>query len=442
MQASSKRERERQREAPPKSVPDESTEKTLTPASSGSINAMSSTQTSTTTKPTVTRTSTIRSVPSYEGSETSHASKNSIVSSSGQSSTAGETSSTATPTATAADTESTEDMGAHHNGGDTTSRSDNAKKDKNTGPSVAASKSPSSPPPARGGVRVIEMSPVRSQPDSPAMSSDGFGGGGGDGGGAGADGQWDSTIGKAGLGKTGRVINKLVSDNDALKRDIKIERLRAEEAKQAAKLVEDKMDRMVGDYESRLLEANVTKTLLARKERQVESLQAAIELEKSKAEAANERERSWRRELDKIQRDSTVQVDEATAYASLMEGRYNAISSHWRSQGDEVKKAVASHRTEIHTLVRERQEDDSKIQTLRDLCDQQDNNIKQLLREKDDIARLFAEYKKTQDDDLKHIRTNAAETEAEQQRLLDEAREALHKLRWALNVKQNVKGAQ
>ena len=55
---------------------------------------------------------------------------------------------------------------------------------------------------------------------------------------------WDSTIGKAGLGKTGRVINKLVSDNEALKRDIKIERLKAEEAKQASKLTEDKMERL------------------------------------------------------------------------------------------------------------------------------------------------------------------------------------------------------
>ena len=280
-----------------------------------------------------------------------------------------------------------------------------------------------------GGVRVVEPAPAH---DSSVMSDGGEQG----------EGQWDSTIGKAGLGKTGRVINKLVSDNDALKRDIQIERLRADEAKQAAKLVEDKMERMVNDYESRLLEANVTKTLLARKERQVESLQAAVELEKQKAQAAMERERTWRSELEKIQKDSTIQVEEAVTYAELMEGRYNAIASHWREQGEEVKRGVAKIKGEIANLVEERQADDTKIQTLRDLCDQQDSNIKELRREKEDIARKFEEYKQTQDDDLRDIRTNARETEAEQQRLLDEAREALHKLRWALNVKNNVKGAQ
>ncbi len=256
------------------------------------------------------------------------------------------------------------------------------------------------------------------------------------------NGHWDSTIGKAGLGKTGRVINRLVSDNDALKRDIQIERLRAEEAKQAAKLTEDKMERMVSEYEGRLLEASVTKTLLARKERQVESLTAAVDLEKKKAQAALESERTWKAEMQKVRADTKTQVEQATTHAQLMEGRYNAIASHWREQGDQVKRAVTKMRAEIAEVVDARQHDDDKIQTLRDLCEQQDSNIKGLRREKDDMARLFAQYKQTQDDDLRDIRTNAKKREDEQEKMLTEAREALHKLKWALNVKNNVKGAQ
>ncbi|KAG6024434.1 hypothetical protein E4U40_003286 [Claviceps sp. LM458 group G5] len=255
-------------------------------------------------------------------------------------------------------------------------------------------------------------------------------------------GHWDSTIGKAGLGKTGRVINRLVSDNDALKRDIQIERLRAEEAKQAAKLVEDKMERMMNEYESRLLEASVTKTLLARKERQVETLTSAIELEKRKAQAAQQSERSWKEELDSVKTNTTVRVDEATSYALLMEGRYNAISSHWRDQGDEVKRTITKLRSEITTVTEERRSDDEKITTLRDLCEQQDNNIKELRREKEEIARLFNEYRQTQEDELRDIKTSARQRQEEQERQLQEAKETLHKLKWALNVKQNVKGAE
>lgn len=278
-------------------------------------------------------------------------------------------------------------------------------------------------------VRVIEPPSVQ---DTSILSDSGEG----------DSGQWDSTIGKAGLGKTGRVINKLVSDNDALKRDIQIERLRAEEAKQAAKLIEDKMDRMVNEYEGRLLEANVTKTLLSRKERQVETLTASVDLEKKKTKAALESERNWRDEMEKIRSEAKTQVEKSSTHAQLMEGRYNAISSHWKEQGDQVKRAMTKMRNEIASIVEERKSDDDKIQTLRDLCEQQDCNIKELRREKEEISRLFEQYKKTQEDDLRDIKTNAKRREEEQELQLEQAREALNKLRWALNVKKNVEGAQ
>ncbi|KAJ9144467.1 Chromosome segregation protein smc [Coniochaeta hoffmannii] len=253
---------------------------------------------------------------------------------------------------------------------------------------------------------------------------------------------WDSTIGKAGLGKTGRVINKLVSDNEALKRDIKIERLRADEAKQTARLLEDKMDRMSSDYEGRLLEANVTKTLLARKERQVESLQAAVELERHKASSALERERMWKDELEKVRADAKQKVEEATNHAALMEGRYNAISSHWREQGEEVKRVVGTMKTEVDGLLEERRRDDEKISTLREVCDQQDGNIRELIRQKEEIARQFEAYKAEQEEALREIKRAAVMREEEQERVIGESREVLHKLRWALGVKENVKWAE
>ncbi|KPM33876.1 hypothetical protein AK830_g12696 [Neonectria ditissima] len=378
-----------------------STEKTLTPASNGIINSMKG-RAPASYKPSLARSSTIRSVPSFEGSESSPDSKHSAFSSSVNSNTSGM---------------SVTDGNQHNR----------------TPPTVRLKPESSlETPPSRWNsttTRVVDSTP---DPDS-SMASEGA---------EPTDAHWDSTIGKAGLGKTGRVINKLVSDNEALKRDIKIERLRAEESKQAARLVEDKMDRMISDYESRLLEANVTKTLLARKERQVETLTANVDAEKQKTLSALEREKNWKEEMEKMKADTTVQVDEATNYAQLMEGRYNSISSHWRDQGDEVKRATSKLKIQIDELVEERQKDDDKIQTLRELCDQQDGNIKQLRHEKDEIASMFEEYKKAQEDGLKDIKTKAKSREDEQEQLLKEARDTLAKLKWALKVKENVKGAK
>lgn len=253
---------------------------------------------------------------------------------------------------------------------------------------------------------------------------------------------WDSTIGKAGLGKTGRVINKLVSDNDALKRDIQIERLRADEARQTARLTEDKMERMMSDYEGRLLDANVTKTLLARKERQVEALSTALAAEKKKAATALDREQGWLEELNRVRSESAARIQEATSYAQLMEGRYNAISSHWRDQGEAAERTIGTIKAEVAAVVDQRRADDDRIQTLADLCRQQDSNIRQLRRQKDDLAARFDDYKREQEDGLREIKAGAQRREEEQERLLHESREALAKLRWALNVKTNVSYAQ
>lgn len=377
------------------------TSKTLAPASTGSINSMQAARGNLAAKHSLSRTATIRSVPSFDVSDSSPDSKHS-----------GPLSSTNSSTSVAS--------------GGAPSQKDRGSQSNKVMPE-AMTEAPSRW--SGTAVRVIEPPSVQ---DTSILSDSGEG----------DSGQWDSTIGKAGLGKTGRVINKLVSDNDALKRDIQIERLRAEEAKQAAKLIEDKMDRMVNEYEGRLLEANVTKTLLSRKERQVETLTASVDLEKKKTKAALESERNWRDEMEKIRSEAKAQVEKSSTHAQLMEGRYNAISSHWKDQGDQVKRAMAKMRGEIATIVDERKSDDDKIQTLRDLCEQQDCNIKELRREKDEISRLFEQYKKTQDDDLRDIKTNAKRREEEQELQLEQAREALNKLRWALNVKKNVEGAQ
>ncbi|KAK4153297.1 hypothetical protein C8A00DRAFT_43788 [Chaetomidium leptoderma] len=289
---------------------------------------------------------------------------------------------------------------------------------------------------------------------APPTNTDSGGGGGGGSGGSGSNeaslnateanlsNGWDNSVGKAGLGKTGRVINRLVSDNEALKRDIQIERLRAEESRQTARLLEDKLERVISDYESRLLEANVTKTLLARKERQVESLQDVVELERKRAVDAASRERIWKDQMDSARTDAKRQVEEATNYAALCEGRYNAISSHWKDQGEAVKRSMVKMKTEVDELVVERKKDDGKIETLRELCDQQDGNIRELRRQKDEIEAQFERYKRQQEEELRDIKSSADGREREQARTLGEAREVLDKLKWALSVKGKIEWAQ
>lgn len=259
---------------------------------------------------------------------------------------------------------------------------------------------------------------------------------------SGATPQWSAAVGKANLGKSGRVIERLMGENDMLKRDLNIERLRAEESNQAAKMAEGRMEALTNEYETRLHDAAINKTLLKRRERQVADYKAQVETEKEKTAAAIESERGWRDAMEKLEVESKQRVDDAQLFAALMEGRNKAMTSHWAQQGEDVNRSVVKLGKEIDAIVQERQSDDKKINVLQSLCDQQAEQLRVLEREKEGISAAFEAYKREQEDLLRHIKEKASAQESENETILEESRRVLGELKWALAVKKNVKGAQ
>lgn len=253
--------------------------------------------------------------------------------------------------------------------------------------------------------------------------------------------QWSSAVGRANLGKSGRVIERLMGENDMLKRDVHIERLRAEESKQELKMAEAKMDQQMNEYEAKLHDAAINKTLLKRRERQLADLKAQVDGEKLRANKAVEAERGWREACERERTESTAKVEEATTYAALLEGRNKALTSHWTEQGIEVQRAVGSIQKEISGIVKERKEDDSRMNMLQGLCDQQAEQLEGLRRENEVIHKAFEKYKMAQETLLRDIKEKARSQERENEAKLEETKKVLAKLKWALGVQKTVKGA-
>ncbi|KAI6712811.1 hypothetical protein JHW43_004628 [Diplocarpon mali] len=255
-------------------------------------------------------------------------------------------------------------------------------------------------------------------------------------------GAWSSAVGRANLGKSGRVIERLMGENDMLKRDLNIERLRAEESKQAVRMAEGKMEALAAEYDGKLHDAAINKTLLKRRERQVAEMKSQIEAERNRADQAAERELVWKDAMEKIEEESKRKVEEAQNFAALMKGRNDAMTSHWKDQGMEVDRAVVKLGLQIENMIQERKSDDERIHMIQTLCDQQAEQLTALQAEKLSIAAAFEQYKLTQEDSLREIKERAREQEASNEAVLLESQRVLGELKWALAVKKNVKGAQ
>jgi len=253
--------------------------------------------------------------------------------------------------------------------------------------------------------------------------------------------QWSSAVGRANLGKSGRVIERLMGENDMLKRDLQIERLHAEEARQAVKMTEERIDAINTDYEGRLHDAAINKTLLKKRERQLADLKGHIDAERHRADEAIERERGWREAMEKMEAETKRKVEEATNYAMLMEGRYKALTSHWKEQGEVVDRAVRKLSGEISGLLQERVKDGDRLDTLQQLCNEQREALARLEDENRRIAQASEAYKAEQDASLLSIKTRTREQEKANEDALAETQKVLGELKWALGVKRNVKGA-
>lgn len=253
-----------------------------------------------------------------------------------------------------------------------------------------------------------------------------------------SDPQWSSAVGRANLGKSGRVIEKLMTENDMLKRDINIERMRAEEAQEAGKMVELRMEAMRAEFEGRLHDATINSTLLKRRERQLEDAKAQVDLEKIQKEKALEREKSWKSILEQNEVDCQMKIQEAQMLAQLEAGRSSTMASHWKGQRDMLDNAAAELRREIAKIVSERKSDDARMNTLQTLCDQQAEQIA-LAQTTNEIIRAAHEgYKLAQEEGLKDIKSSTTAHQSANEKVLKESQKVLQELKWALQVHKNV----
>ena len=269
--------------------------------------------------------------------------------------------------------------------------------------------------------------------------------------------QWSSAVGHAGQGKSGRVIERLMSENDALRRDIKLERVNAETAREAKNVAEEKARDLAEQLEKSQHDTIVTKQLLKKQDRRVNELKAQIDGEKARTNAAVESERGWKLELDRTIAESKAMVEQTVAdsnakveeskangeerimYAAMMEGRVKVMEDSWKKKDRELNKTVENLGREIKSLILERQADDQKIVILQRLCDQQTILLASLNKKNAELSAVHEAYKKEQENVLRTIKGNAVKSEETSSALLAESNRVLGELRWAIAVRENVR---
>ncbi|KAF2859157.1 hypothetical protein K470DRAFT_259172 [Piedraia hortae CBS 480.64] len=146
--------------------------------------------------------------------------------------------------------------------------------------------------------------------------------------------QW-SAIGHATTGgKSGRIIERLMSDNDKLNRQLKAAELKVLAYQDELALFKPRMDALKHENENMLHASSVDSSLLARRERKIEELKSDLKFQTERAEKAESSARRSRAELDELRkkqsRENQALVDEAkhaVTHSEILETSYRQLKT-------------------------------------------------------------------------------------------------------------------
>ena len=253
---------------------------------------------------------------------------------------------------------------------------------------------------------------------------------------------WSAAIGKAGQGKSGRVIDRLMGENDALKRDIKLERLRCEEYKQAYKMIESRIEAMSAGMEREMKEASFNGLQLKRRDRQLAEARAELEYERQKSGEVERKMKELMDETAAVVEQAAREVSRYKERAMHFEASYTTVSCHWPGERVKFDKEISVMDKKIKSVVSARNKDDEQISMLRSLGEQQAAQILELQRQNASIRNAHEDYKDEQEKALRDIKTNAKNLEDEHMKEIEKTKKLSEELMWALGVHRSRSDSQ
>ena len=248
---------------------------------------------------------------------------------------------------------------------------------------------------------------------------------------------WSSAIGYAGTtGKSGRVIERLMSENDKLKRDLNEQMIRAQELERNLQTYKPQIEALRQENDNLSHARGVDSNLISRRDRKIEELKAELAIERQKRESAESLAR--RRESEKQEMEEQTRRDlntmtestkHATLHAEILETSHKQLSAEYRARAETWKKDLGG-------IIEARDQDHKKLSRLDVVTEQMRQELERSKRLNSEIVQTWERLREEQDTRWRDI-VDATQRENERSRLLSQQMdEAVNKMRWVMGLQK------
>ncbi|QIW98160.1 hypothetical protein AMS68_003678 [Peltaster fructicola] len=248
------------------------------------------------------------------------------------------------------------------------------------------------------------------------------------------DSPWSSAVGHATTsGKSGRVIERLMAENDRLKRDLELQLLRSQELERNLQTMRPQLDALRAENSNLSHLKSVDGSLLSRRDRKIETLKEELILERSRREASEAQARHIIAErddaLEVARRDTQQAQDEAkhsSTHASILEQSHRQLSTDYRTRAERWRKDV----TQIEA---DRKAEGNKLARLEVVADQMRTELERSRKLQHDFNEQFEQYREATHRWRGELEEVVTKETSRSKALSDDMQSVVDKMRWVMS---------
>lgn len=254
---------------------------------------------------------------------------------------------------------------------------------------------------------------------------------------------WSSAVGHATTsGKSGRVIERLMTENDKLKRDLNAQVIKAQELEKNLQTYKPQIEALRQENDNLSHARGVDSGLISRRDRKIEELKADLVMERQRREKAESVARQREREKDELEDQSrremqsmTESTKHSTLHAEILETSHKQLSAEYRARAEAWKK-------DLVVLNEGREHDRQKLARLDVVAEQMRQELERSKKLNGEIVESWERYREENDSELQGL-VDEGKLENERTRKLSmEMDKVVNQMRWVMGVKENVRGAE
>jgi chromosome segregation ATPase len=243
--------------------------------------------------------------------------------------------------------------------------------------------------------------------------------------------------------KTSQYIDKITSENEKLKRELKAERLAREDEVKRVSAARSKAEDSRAEHQHLQLLVDTNSRALERKDRKMEELKAQLEQESKRRKVAEQRAEEALKMLGDTRSETQRQLAAAYEQKHLAETNADTAREGYRRLTDSYEKRLKHINEELNELRKQRHEDADKIKRQDIISDQLQHELSRTKRSESKMIDMMGQYKQEQrkemDDMVKEaerLRMTLPEKENEATMLLAEMTQTRDKMRWVMAQKK------